>query len=76
MKKLQRRFANVMKIKQSLLMKRTQSLQRQNVNMIVQFLQLEINTKEIVSEAKAQAGEHAKSGRLGNWPSKNRNIKL
>ncbi len=44
--------------------------------MIVQFLQLEINTKEIVSEAKAQAGEHAKSGRLGNWPSKNRNIKL
>ena len=45
--KLQRRFANVMKIKQSLLMKRTQSLQRQNVSMIVQFLQLEINIKKL-----------------------------
>ena len=35
--KLQRLFVSVMKIKRLLLMKRMQSLRKQNVNMIVQF---------------------------------------
>lgn len=45
--KLLRRFVSVMKIKPLLLMKRTQSLLRQNVSMIVQFLLQKINIEKL-----------------------------
>ncbi|WNN19994.1 hypothetical protein [Bacillus phage FI_KG-Lek] len=48
-----------MKIKQSLLMKRTQSLQRQKRQYDSTVSTARDKHKEIVSEAKAQAGEHA-----------------
>ncbi|MGA4816073.1 hypothetical protein ACPA9J_16975 [Pseudomonas aeruginosa] len=49
--KIAERFANVMKIKQSLLMKRTQSLQGKT-SIDSSFYELEINAKEIVVKQK------------------------
>ena len=54
--KLQRLFVSVMKIKRLLLMKRMQSLRKQNVNMIVQFPQQGISIRKLLVKQNLKLG--------------------